>query len=221
MGRQLLLLPSVFVFLFSCFQSPCLSARTQEPLMSEQNQEAGVLLEGDMTPLQKHVAFFDQNGDGVIYPSETYDGFRSIGVNAALSAASAALIHGALSSKTNEGKTDLSLPIYIKNIKFGMHTSDSGVYDSEGRFVQEKFDEIFTNHAHTTPNALTSDELSEFVKSNRKPKDFSGWAAATGEWKLLYDLGKDKDGLLQKDTIRGVYDGSLFEQLKKKKKNSA
>lgn len=39
------------------------------------------------------------------------------------------------------------------------------------------------------------------------------------EWKVLYKLAKDKNGLLQKETIRSVYDGSLFEMLKKE--NSA
>lgn len=29
---------------------------------------------GELTPLQRHVAFFDRNKDGVIYPSETYEG---------------------------------------------------------------------------------------------------------------------------------------------------
>ncbi|XP_068664046.1 probable peroxygenase 5 [Aristolochia californica] len=220
MGRYFLFLPSRFptllavFFFFFCFQGPCLSAGPETTLMAAGSEDAGV--EGELTTLQKHVTFFDSNGDGIIYPSETYDGFRSIGVNAALSAASAALIHGALSSKTNPGKTDPRLPIYIKNIKLAKHGSDTGAYDTEGRFVPEKFEEIFTKHAHSIPTALTSNELSEMLKANRQPKDFAGWAAAAAEWKVLYDLCKDKDGLLQKETIRAVYDGSLFEQLKQR-----
>lgn len=40
------------------------------------------------------------------------------------------------------------------------------------------------------------------------------------EWKILYILCKDKKGLLQKDTVRAVYDGSLFEQMAKEKASS-
>jgi peroxygenase len=29
---------------------------------------------GELTPLQRHVAFFDRDKDGVIYASETYQG---------------------------------------------------------------------------------------------------------------------------------------------------
>ena len=36
------------------------------------------------------------------------------------------------------------------------------------------------------------------------------------EWKLLYSLCKDKDGLLSKENMRAVYDGSIFYRLEKK-----
>ena len=48
------------------------------------------------------------------------------------------------------------------------------LYDKPFRFVPFKFEEIFTKHAHTHPNALTYDELKEMIKANREPKDFKG-----------------------------------------------
>lgn len=39
------------------------------------------------------------------------------------------------------------------------------------------------------------------------------------EWKVLYSLGKDENGFLHKDTVRAVYDGSLFERLEKEQKS--
>lgn len=46
---------------------------------------------------------------------------------------------------------------------------------SLGRFVSEKFEEIFAKHALTQQQALTADELQKFMKSNREPKDYGGW----------------------------------------------
>jgi hypothetical protein len=43
---------------------------------------------------------------------------------------------------------------------------------------------------------------------------------AAGEWLLLYSVAKDKDGLLQRETVRGAFDGSLFERLQDNKKSS-
>lgn len=38
-------------------------------------------------------------------------------------------------------------------------------------------------------------------------------ANAFVDWKSLYDLGKSNNGTLTKETVRAVYDGSLFEQI--------
>lgn len=45
------------------------------------------------------------------------------------------------------------------------------------RFVPEKFEAIFSKHALTQKQALTSEELQNFLKSNREPKDYVGWYA--------------------------------------------
>ncbi|KAK1390100.1 Peroxygenase [Heracleum sosnowskyi] len=172
--------------------------------------------------LQKHVAFFDQNNDGVIYPWETFQGFRQIGCGLLLSSVAAVFINMGLSAKTRPGKwPSLLFPIEIKNINKAKHGSDSGVYDTEGRFVNSKFEEVFCKHARTNSSALTSDELMGLLKSNREPKDYKGWLASYTEWKMLYILCKDENGLLHKDTVRGVYDGSLFEHMAKEKKLNA
>ncbi|KAK6146736.1 hypothetical protein DH2020_020605 [Rehmannia glutinosa] len=168
--------------------------------------------------LQKHVMFFDRNNDGIIYPSETFQGFREIGCGLLLSSVAAVFINLGLSGKTRPGKPfSIHFPIEVKNIHMAKHGSDSGVYDKEGRFVPSKFEEIFSKHAHTRPNALTSDELKSLLKSNREPKDYGGWLAGFTEWKILYSLCKDKEGLLHKDIVRAVYDGSLFERMAKEK----
>lgn len=56
------------------------------------------------------------------------------------------------------------------------------MYNILFRFVPLKFEEIFKMHARTRPDALTSDELSAMLKSNREPKDFGGW------WVLIFLL---------------------------------
>ncbi|KAF3540863.1 hypothetical protein F2Q69_00020456 [Brassica cretica] len=83
--------------------------------------------------LQRHVAFFDRNKDGIVYPSETFQGFRAIGCGYLLSAFASLFINMGLSSKTRPGKGfSISFPIEVKNIHLAKHGSDSGVYDKNG-----------------------------------------------------------------------------------------
>ncbi|KAL4586740.1 hypothetical protein LXL04_011384 [Taraxacum kok-saghyz] len=179
-------------------------------------------IESDENVLQKHVAFFDRNNDGVIYPWETFQGFRAIGSGILLSSVAALFINMGLSGKTRPGKKfpNLLFPIEIQNISMAKHGSDSGVYDTQGRFVSSKFEEIFAKYTRTNSDGLTADELKEFIKGNREPKDYGGWIGGFSEWKILYYLCKDEKGLLKKDVVRGVYDGSLFQKMAEEKEKA-
>uniref|UniRef100_A0ACD5XJ13 Uncharacterized protein n=1 Tax=Avena sativa TaxID=4498 RepID=A0ACD5XJ13_AVESA len=174
-----------------------------------------------MSVLQQHVAFFDRNGDGIVYPWETFQGMRAIGLGYPVSLVTSLFINLVMSYPTQPSWIPSPLlSIHIKNIHKGKHGSDSETYDTEGRFDPSKFDAIFSKFGRTHPNALTEDEISTMLKSNRNMYDFVGWAAATLEWNILYKVGKDKEGLLQRETVRGAFDGSLFERLQDSKKSS-
>ncbi|KAL0760177.1 hypothetical protein Bca101_076327 [Brassica carinata] len=187
-----------------------------------QPPEEGESGEEGYTALEKHVAFFDRNGDGVIYPWETYQGFRAIGVGRLPSAIAGLFINMGLSQKTRPGKGfSLLFPIEVKNSHFCIHGSVTEAYDKNGRFVESKFEEIFKKHARSHRNALTYKELLQLLKSNRDPGDFGGWIAAYGEWKLLYELCKDENGLLTREAVKGAFDGSIFRKLEKERLSSS
>ncbi|ONL95187.1 putative peroxygenase 4 [Zea mays] len=108
----------------------------------------------------------------------------------------------------------LLLSVHVKNIHKAKHGSDSETFDPS------KFDAIFSKYGRTHPDALTKDEMNSMLKANRNIYDFLGWIAAIGEWHLLYSVAKDKDGLLQREIVRGLFDASLFERLQDSKKSS-
>ncbi|KAJ3699354.1 hypothetical protein LUZ61_003059 [Rhynchospora tenuis] len=108
-------------------------------------------------------------------------------------------------------------PVYVENIKKGIHRSHSGAYDKEGRFVLEKFEQVFTKFGKTKPNALTLPEIDQLIEGHKEPNDPLGPLSETVEWKLLYIAAKDKDGFLNKDTAIGAFDGSLWDKMAKQK----
>ncbi|KAL6635082.1 hypothetical protein ACP70R_027753 [Stipagrostis hirtigluma subsp. patula] len=168
-----------------------------------------------MTPLQKHVAFFDRDHNGIVTFDETYEGLQAIGLSPVRAKGSAVIINFGLGAKTRPDPDSSRMDIYIANIKQAIHGSDTGSYDPEGRFIPEKLDEMFAKHGKTVPGAMTKDEIDEMLKANREKGDFKGWLGSASEWKLLFKVASDKDGLLRKETARGIYDGSLFENLAK------
>ncbi|KAL6645570.1 hypothetical protein ACP70R_017178 [Stipagrostis hirtigluma subsp. patula] len=142
-----------------------------------------------MSVLQQHAAFFDRNGDGVICPSETFQGLRAIGCGFLVSFTGAILINLVLSYPTQPGWLPSPLlSIHIKNIHKGKHGSDSETYDTEGRFDPSKFDAIFSKYGRTHPNALTIEELLTMLKGNRNMYDFIGWEEELECIYVLFEL---------------------------------
>lgn len=171
------------------------------------------------TVLQQHIAFFDRNNDGVIYPWETFQGFHALGFNVIISFIGMLFIHSAQSYPTLESWIpSLWFPVYIKNIHKAKHGSDSEVYDTEGRFLPYKFEEIFSKFAKTDKTRITFSELMEMTAANRNTADPFGWIAAKGEWSVTYWLLKDKEGFVSKEAIRGMFDGSIFEKVEQMRK---
>jgi hypothetical protein len=119
------------------------------------------------------VDFFDRDQDGIIYPRDTYVGFRCaacdcargllrvctairllfkhepprtaprrrIGLGRLISFGAIFVIHGTFAYPTSPSwLPSLFFPIYLNRMHRTKHGSDSGVYDTEGRFVPEKFE---------------------------------------------------------------------------------
>ncbi|KAK3128874.1 hypothetical protein QOZ80_6BG0467560 [Eleusine coracana subsp. coracana] len=169
-----------------------------------------------MTDLQHHVEFFDRNKDGIITMAESIEAFIRIGFDPATATTGATATHTAFGPLTTPPGQPWSTDIHVSHIHKAIHPSDSGVYDKKGNFVPKKFEDIF-KFSRLKKDALTWFEVEAMLTKNRDIFRPLSWAAAETEWKLIYHVGRDGLGFLHRETIRGIYDGSIFPILAKRK----
>lgn len=166
------------------------------------------------TVLQQHVDYFDLNGDGIITPAETFLAASMLGFGLISGTIGMIVIHGMFSYVCADSWIpDPYFRIKIKNIHRGKHGSDTETYDTAGRFVPQKFEEIFTKFDTTNKKGLTYSELLNMIKANRNAMDFVGWSAAMFESTFAWLLLKDENGVVGKEDLRQCIDGTIFYKI--------
>ena len=130
------------------------------------------------TVLQQHCDFFDRDHDGVLWPKDTFIGFHRLGFGIILSWVAVLVIHGNFSYPTCSGwLPDPFFRVFLKNIHKDKHGSDTGTYDTEGRFIPQKFEDIFAKYAEGR-DYLTIWDVSNVLKGQRCIADPIGWGGA-------------------------------------------
>ena len=167
-----------------------------------------------LSALQKHVMFFDRDGDGSIGVSETYAGLRALGFDAVRSGAFSLAINAGLGAVTG-APWYAPLTVGVANIAKAKHGSDTDIYDDNGEFNPAKFEQLFATYDTNGDNALSAEEFEVFYARNRE--DSASSIASTFEFGLLLEIAGEErfiDGeftnVVTRDTMARFYDGSLF-----------
>ncbi|KEY69579.1 hypothetical protein S7711_06208 [Stachybotrys chartarum IBT 7711] len=173
------------------------------------------------TVLQQHCDFFDRDHDGIVWPLDTFRGFHELGYNVFLCILSVFIIHGNFSYPSVPGYLpDPFFRVYLENIHKDKHGSDSGTYDTEGRFVPQKFEDMFAKYADGK-DSMTIWDVWNLLKGQRLIADPIGWGGAFFEWIATYLLLWPEDGHMRKEDIRRIYDGSLFYVIADRRKGKS
>jgi len=172
------------------------------------------------TTLQRHVSFFDDNGDRGVDVAECARGLRALGLAVGVAEAAALAIVVPLSLQTRGSL--LAMNVDIDRIQKGLHDGDTGILDKRGRFNARRFDKVFGAHSTVDRNgdqAFTATELTSMIRANRET--LAGYVAAIAEWQLLLMIAADTHAVegdhtvpaLSVARIKSFYDGTLFYKL--------
>lgn len=177
----------------------------------------------NMTPLQKHCAYFDRDHDGIVMPWETYTGMRILGYSLFLSLLGTFVIHFFFSYWTLDGwLPDPLFPILIKNVDRLKHGSDTEMYEHDGTIkplVGEPTVTLLSGFDNGQKGGLSGWDLLWMTQKKWDMMDVFGWWASKLEWFFLWVLVQ-RNGLVRWDDIRRQYDGTLFKDIEAERRKS-
>ena len=187
-----------------------------------------------LTVLERHVSYFDPDGDGEITMAQTFLGLRKIGVGVVLSALLTLLINLFLGYLTH-GKPSLS--VSVRDIARGKHPFDTGSFDVRGELDQASFDALFSAPTASPPfDRLTREEIRAMIVKRGDPKKpfgelgslLSNWFSGR-EIQLLLCVASDctkqlpsgeREPAISRRTLRRFYSGHLLFLLARRQRMS-
>ena len=121
-----------------------------------------------LTPLERHVSYFDVDGDGQITMTQTFRGLRKVGVGRIIAGSLTLLINLFLGYLTH-GKP--STRVSVRDIARGKHPYDSGSFDNRGQIDEAAFEKLFTAPTANAPfDRLTGAEIRRVIVQRGDPK---------------------------------------------------
>ncbi len=102
--------------------------------------------------------------------------------------------------------------IHVARIHRDKHGSDSLSYDTQGRFRPQAFEELFSNYDRGGKGGLDKWDLWNAWRGQRNAFDGFGWVAGALEWVATWLVVWPEDGVMRKEDVRRVFDGSIFEK---------
>ncbi|KIK54154.1 hypothetical protein GYMLUDRAFT_63323 [Collybiopsis luxurians FD-317 M1] len=138
-----------------------------------------------------HGEFFDADGDGVVWPTDTLRGFLALGYSFPLSIFATMVIctmsYASLPPPPPTKLIQIKFPdpffrIYVDGLHKAKHGSDTGSFKRDGKFDEEQFDNFWNSHTDVPHDEITPAQLYRSVSERRLAFDFYGTFAAIFEW---------------------------------------
>ncbi|OFX22589.1 MAG: hypothetical protein A2V77_18960 [Anaeromyxobacter sp. RBG_16_69_14] len=176
--------------------------------------------------LERHAAFFDPEGTGIVTVGQTWDGLARLGVGVGWRLVLSPIIHGFLGYLTQR---KLSLDVVIARIKDGKHPFDTGVFGDDGDIDEAAFDALVA----AAGEGFTAKEMNALIRGRGNRRTEMGkLAGALGRWFsarevellvcLAADARKTEDGreapAVTPRTLRRFYEGKLLSALARRQR---
>lgn len=171
----------------------------------------------EMTALQRHVAFFDRDGDGRVTIGEVVDTLRLLGCSNAYAYING--IGGMLARTTAPGLA--SHEVVVSNAHRGKYrdarlSGETRIFDEQGRFDTDRFDEVVACYGRPSVDGLSESDVAAMIEHISLPGTV-GRSSAQLAFRLLMTIAGEPDPrgelVITRARLRAFYEGELLPAL--------